>query len=692
MAAYIGPSVWVYHFLRKKRNDLVTYFVACGNECICFVIGLLVMEGEKMGNIRCLDPHVADLIAAGEVVERPGAVAKELLENAIDAGATAVTVEIERGGMRLIRVIDNGSGIAEEDAKTAFLRHATSKIRTENDLEAIGTLGFRGEALAAIAAVSRVELRTRTEQAETGCFLQIEGGVAGEVVPVGVPKGTTILVRDLFYNTPARQKFIKKDSAEGMYTYSLVQKIALSHPEISFCFIRDGKEEMRTPGDGTLSSAIYSVLGRDMALSLCKVSAIWEDCTVNGFVSRPSYCRGTRSQQHFFVNGRFVKSRLMMAALEEAYKNQSMTGKFPACVLHITVEPSTVDVNVHPTKTEVKFVKERRLFDAVYHSILNALEEQKEHPKMLFDESLHREKEMPSARSNGMDLRKKQNEAISSFVQPIKKPFAQHLMFQKGQEDWGWVADDLQIPYHHGSPRFSPSSLEEDKEAIQLSFVQEKQQEEILPMPSVSEPIHKEERTDTGKQTEELAVPFHLVGEVFDTYLIVTVGQRMLLIDKHAAHERMQFDRLKKEAYRAMSQTLLNPVVITIKEEAGGILLQHLDLLSEFGFEVETFGENSLIVRNIPFDLEPGQTEDTLLAIAETLLHGRRADPLGVRDQILRTVACKLAIKGGQKNTLEELMVVAKAVVEGKVSYCPHGRPVAIEITKQQLEKQLKRS
>ena len=248
MAAYIGPSVWVYHFLRKKRNDLVTYFVACGNECICFVIGLLVMEGEKMGNIRCLDPHVADLIAAGEVVERPGAVAKELLENAIDAGATAVTVEIERGGMRLIRVIDNGSGIAEEDAKTAFLRHATSKIRTENDLEAIGTLGFRGEALAAIAAVSRVELRTRTEQAETGCFLQIEGGVAGEVVPVGVPKGTTILVRDLFYNTPVRYKFLKKDYTEAGYIEDAVTRIALVNKNVAIKLISNGKTIIQTNG------------------------------------------------------------------------------------------------------------------------------------------------------------------------------------------------------------------------------------------------------------------------------------------------------------------------------------------------------------------------------------------------------------------------------------------------------------
>ena len=662
-----------------------------------------------MGMIQCLDPHVADLIAAGEVVERPGAVVKEWLENAIDAGATAVTVELARGGMQMIRVTDNGSGIEQEDVKTAFLRHATSKIRTEHDLEAIGTLGFRGEALAAISAVSRVTIRTRTAKAESGSALQVDGGEAGAVRPVGMPQGTTIVVRDLFYNTPARQKFVKKDAAEGAYAYSLVQKIALSHPEISICFIRDGKEEMRTPGDGVLHSAIYAVLGRDLALNLCPVHAAWEDCVVDGFVSQPSACKGTRAQQHFFVNGRFVKSRLMMAALEEAYRNQAMVGKFPACVLHIAINPADVDVNVHPTKTEVKFVRERRLFDAVHHSVLNALEAGNVPPKMQFAKPAQSsESEQPAVKNqhaSGLSAlfeadnqqerptgrAPQKAEGPLSYVQPVSD-----RMLERGQ--WGHVEDSARAPYAASKPQTDWRPGTEQREMVENSFLPPfetpvrpaETQSAETEMPSF---VEQEREVKRELQTEvHVQTPFQLVGEVFDTYLIVTVGQKMLVIDKHAAHERMHFDRLKAEGYEAMSQTLLKPIILAIREEAGSVLLDQMDLLTEFGFDVDTFGDNSLIVRAVPFDLEPSQAEDTLLELAETLLHGRRAAPQSVRDQMLRTMACKLAIKGGQKQTMQELMVVAAAVVQGQVKTCPHGRPVAIELTRQELEKQFKRS
>lgn len=647
-----------------------------------------------MRKIQCLDPHVADLIAAGEVVERPGAVVKELMENAIDAGATAMTVEIVRGGMQMVRVTDNGSGIVEEDVTTAFLRHATSKIQTENDLEAIGTLGFRGEALAAIAAVSRVELRTRTEQAETGCLLLLEGGVVGELAPIGAPKGTTIIVRNLFYNTPARQKFIKKDTAEGMYAYHIVQKIALSHPEISISFIRDGKEELHTPGDGILESAVYAVLGRDIALHLCPVHAVWEDCSIDGFVSQPSSCRGTRGQQHFFVNGRFVKSRLMMAALEEAYKNQAMVGKFPACILHITVKPSAVDVNVHPTKTEVKFVRERRLFDALYHSVLGALQEGSVHPTMEFDLKVREtEESVPPATKVPFSAQEGVGRPLPSAMQQGQTDhISPAFPSSKKEGDWNWVADGLRVPYRHEIPQ-PASRPEELVPDIQIAIPHVEQPVALSAAASPPDSVQKDVCSDPEEnQTKTEKESFRLVGEVFDTYLIVAVGQRMLVIDKHAAHERMQFDRLKVEGYRVMSQTLLKPIVFSIQGEAEGVLLQNLGLLSEFGFEVEAFGENCLIVRGIPFDLEPGQAEDTLLELAEALLQGKRVDPQGVRDQMLRTMACKMAIKGGQKNTMQELMVVAEAVVNGQVKFCPHGRPVAIEMTSQELEKQFKRS
>ena len=338
-----------------------------------------------MPHIQPLDPHVADLIAAGEVVERPASVVKELVENAIDAGATAVTVEIQHGGMTLIRVTDNGCGIAAEEAETAFLRHATSKIRSEYDLEAIGTLGFRGEALAAIAAVSRVDLLTRTAEESVGVSVELEGGVVVSREEAGCPQGATMVVRDLFYNTPARLKFMKKDSAEGAAVFAAVQRQALSHPEVSIRFLRDGRQELLTPGDGQLESAVYAVLGREMALGLRSVTGSGEEMAVSGFASLPTCCRGTRGYQHFFVNGRYVKSRTMMAALEEAYANQKMVGKFPGCVLHLTTKLNAVDVNVHPTKQEVKFGSERKVFDAVYYAVRAALEQDQTRPAAVLE-------------------------------------------------------------------------------------------------------------------------------------------------------------------------------------------------------------------------------------------------------------------------------------------------------------------
>ena len=320
-----------------------------------------------MPHIQQLEPHVADLIAAGEVVERPASVVKELMENAIDAAAATVTVEVQHGGMTLIRVTDDGCGIAAGEAETAFLRHATSKIRSEYDLEAIGTLGFRGEALAAISAVSRVELLTRAQGAQLGIALSLEGGAVVARDEAGCPQGTTMVVRDLFYNTPARLKFMKKDAAEGAACFAMVQRVALSHPEVSVKFLRDGKQELRTPGDGKLQSALYAVLGRDLALGFVPVGGSGEEMTVAGFTSLPTCCRGTRGYQHFFVNGRYVKSRTMTAAVEEAYANQKMVGKFPGCVLHLNTRLNAVDVNVHPTKQEVKFGSEKRVFDAVYY-------------------------------------------------------------------------------------------------------------------------------------------------------------------------------------------------------------------------------------------------------------------------------------------------------------------------------------
>ncbi len=645
-----------------------------------------------MPNIQVLDPHVADLIAAGEVVERPASVVKELVENAIDAGATSVTVEIQRGGMALIRVADNGSGISWEECETAFLRHATSKLRAPEDLAAIGTLGFRGEALAAISAVSRVSLFTRTQGADLGASLVVEGGQVLSKDQAGCPLGTTLVVRDLFYNTPARLKFMKRDAAEGAAVFALVQKLALSHPEVAVKFLRDGKQELLTPGDGKLKSALYAVFGRDIALGFTPVQGEGDDVTVSGFVSLPTCCRGTRANQHFFVNGRQVKSRLLMTALEKAYENQRMVGKFPSCVLRLEVKPSTVDVNVHPAKTEVKFLYERKIFDGVYYAVLSALEGEDRHPAMTLEPAPAPRRELVPAAA-----------APSTLTPPPPPPPPKTLPLA---DSVGRERSVLLRPMARAS--FSTPSAEKS------TFVHRNVENQVE---NVDNPVHNGERprpvvppppkpVQPRREPEPEQIPmttpagpvrptepaWRLAGEVLQTYLIVEQGEEVLLIDKHAAHERMHFDRMKAAGYRPMAQTLLAPVVFTPAPEEGAVLLEHLDVLERFGFSCGDFGGGALAVREIPDYLEPGQVEQTLGEIAGQLLTGDPTDPEAARDVVLHTMACKAAVKGGQRNSREELLVVARAVVTGQVKYCPHGRPVAITLTKGQLEKQFKRA
>ncbi len=642
-----------------------------------------------MPEIQVLDPHVADLIAAGEVVERPASVAKELVENAIDAGATSVTVEIQRGGMALIRVADNGCGIPWDQCETAFLRHATSKLRVSEDLAAIGTLGFRGEALAAISAVSRVELFTRTPEEALGTSLSIEGGVLLAKEQAGCPLGTTLVVRDLFYNTPARLKFMKRDAAEGAAVFALVQKLALSHPEVAVKFIRDGKQELLTPGDGKLRSALYAVFGRDIALGFTPVQGEGEEVTVTGFVSLPACCRGTRGYQHFFVNGRQVKSRLLMTALEKAYENQRMVGKFPGCVLQVKLKASAVDVNVHPAKTEVKFLSDRKVFDGVYYAVLSALNGQEEHPAMAFAPP----RETLRTTGQTLPLRDGPSRPAPSILRPVERGFS--------------PAD---TPLSPKPPEFSPKSAEKstvfhrnvEKPVENVEKPEEKGETspppsprtpppapEQLRMPSPPPPLVVERAEPAPRPQEE--TPWRLAGEVLQTYLIVERGEEVLFIDKHAAHERMHFDRMKAAGYRPMAQTLLAPVLFTPAPEEGAVLLDNLDLLRRFGFSCGDFGGGVIAVREIPDYLEPGRAEEALGEVAAKLLAGAGADPDAARDAVLHTMACKAAVKGGQKNSREELLVVARAVVSGQVKYCPHGRPVAITMTKAQLEKQFKR-
>ena len=676
-----------------------------------------------MPEIAVLDPHVADLIAAGEVVERPASAAKELIENAVDAGASIVTVEIAHGGMTFLRVTDDGSGIPAGQLKTAFLRHATSKLHSARDLEAIGTLGFRGEALAAICAVSRMEVLTCTADAPLGASLTVEGGVPGQVEEAGCPQGTTMVVRDLFYNTPARQKFLKKDAAEGAAVFAVVQKAALSHPEVSFHFIRDGKQELMTPGDGQLKSAVYAVLGRELALGFRPVQSAGEDMSVTGFVSMPACCRASRNWQFFFVNGRPVKSPLMTAAVEQAYQNQKMVGKFPGCVLHLDIRRSAVDVNVHPAKSEVKFGSERQVFSAVYHAVLSALEADRSRPQVEL-----KPRPIPGVRS----LDQVTEHQLTITPRPAAKPAGTIKPEPAGAADLRPVGAAVPsgpsqpprpaIPTRPATPpvnlRVQDSTYRPLTRVSPVSPVAvEKKPEISAPTPvspaqpaafATAEKPHVEnlepkepERpvgaaVPSGPSTEPEQpqtpedLPWRMVGEVLHTYIVVEQGDRVFFIDKHAAHERMNFDRMKAQGYDPMAQTLLSPVLCRLPAEEQEVLLSHQELLGQFGFDVDQLGD-ALAVRQAPFDVDVGDIEATLSELAQRLLTTGDADPAAARDELLHTMACKAAIKGGWKTSDQELERVARAVMSGQVKYCPHGRPVAIELTQKELEKQFKR-
>ena len=639
-----------------------------------------------MPEIQILPSHVADLIAAGEVVERPASAVKELVENAVDADASKVVVEVNHGGMTFLRVTDNGRGIPAEQLPRAFLRHATSKLRTEYDLEAIGTLGFRGEALAAISAVSRMQVLSRTEQTPMGASLALEGGIPGQVEEAGCPLGTTMVVRDLFYNTPARLKFMKKDAAEGAAVFAAVQRLALSHPEVSFQFIRDGKQELLTPGDGKLESAVYAVLGRELALGLRPVQASGEEMSVSGFVSMPACCRNSRNWQFFFVNGRFIKSRLMMAALEEAYANQRMVGKFPACVLHLRTKLNAVDVNVHPTKTEVKFGAERQVFSAVYHAVLSALEADRSRPAAVLDRPARHDTVTPNQ---------------TAFIPPAP---AIHPPVVQVRDSTYRPAPKAEPPRYTAPARPEPAPVQRPSIASAVSAPQPKPIPQVaVPVPAPAQPVPQIKvepaaapspipapaPAEPAPSMPEIA-PWRVAGEVLNTYIIVEQGDRVFFIDKHAAHERMNFDRMKAAGYTPMSQTLLVPAVCRLDPREEAALVEQLPLLEEFGFQAEDLN-GALIVRQAPDYLDVEDIPGTLSELAGKLLAGGRPDPAAARDELLHTMACKAAIKGGWKTSVSELERVAQAVMSGQVKYCPHGRPVAIELTKKELERQFKR-
>ncbi len=622
-----------------------------------------------MARIQVLDKHTAELIAAGEVVERPASVVKELVENAIDAGATSITVEIKNGGITYIGITDNGCGFVREDVPIAFLRHATSKIRTEDDLNSIGTLGFRGEALASIAAVARVELITRTEEELAGTRYVIEGGEEGEMTDVGCPRGTTICIRDLFYNVPARMKFLKKDVGEANAVAGVVDRLALSHPEISFRFIREGRDELLTPGNNDLYSCISSVLGRDFVKTLTAVDYEMGGVHVHGYVCRPEGARANRTMQHFFINGRYVKTRTAMAAIEQAYKGSVMVGKFPSCVLCIDMPPETVDANVHPAKIEVRFVNEKPVFDAVYYAVKNALQG---------------------------DNTPKQAVIPPPVVTPQKPayqtPTPAREIARRAVENVRPVTLSAPPPVRPSAP--STHKVMRDTTAAYQSFFEPSPKQTEEPKAPIQEKKAAVVSTEVPQQqtlAPEQPAPVRLIGEVLHTYIVVEWQESVYFIDKHAAHERLLYNQLRETAEVA-SQLLLAPISVSLSREEFGALSEAMTELVKAGFELEEFGGHTLLVRAVPVLLADGNIAESLREIAGGLLSGKREITTERLDWIYHSVACRAAIKAGNVSVPQELKQLAERVLyNDDIRTCPHGRPVCFALTAKEIEKQFGR-
>lgn len=620
-----------------------------------------------MPEIKVLPKEISELIAAGEVVERPASVIKELVENSIDAGADNITVEIQHGGITYMRITDNGCGIEKNDVPTAFLRHATSKIKNSGDLNAIGTLGFRGEALAAVSSVARVEMFTKPRDAAFGTHYEIEGGVEKLCEETGCPDGTTIVIRDIFFNTPARMKFLKKDVSEANAAAAVVERIALSHPEIAFKLIRDGKQALMTPGDGKINTAVYSVLGREFAGTLMEVDGGLDGIGVKGLTCKPVSCRPTRNYQFVFLNGRLVRSGTVTAAVEQAYKNSAMVGKFPGFVLYLTVPLNTVDVNVHPAKTEVRFSDERRIFDAVYSSVKNALARGDTRPEV----KLHEPVFNPFERMTTAEYKQ----------QPIMKPTVAEEIYKNRPS-----LHNAYKPQEKTVLRDANYNVSKTNNTVYIP-------ERIINPPSMAEEAPQPQRTvsvDIMRDVEDERPPITLIGEAFLTYIIVQMGESVFMIDKHAAHERILFNRLKKEQ-KTETQTLLTAVIVALTGDEYNAAISNTEALEKAGFEVEDFGNSSVRVSAVPASLTREDIPSVISELAGKLSKGKAPDSERL-DDMYHTVACKAAIKAGSRTSPLEMQKLAERVLySDDVMYCPHGRPVAFEIKRRELEKQFGR-
>ncbi|MBQ4332914.1 MAG: DNA mismatch repair endonuclease MutL [Clostridia bacterium] len=629
-----------------------------------------------MAKIQVLDKHVAELIAAGEVVERPASVVKELMENTIDAGARHVTVEIRDGGVTYIRITDDGCGIHREDVPTAFLRHATSKVRSEQDLAAIGTLGFRGEALASVAAVAKVEVITCAAGEIVGTRYVIHGGEEKILEDAGCAEGSTFIVEDLFYNIPARMKFLKKDVSEGNAVAGVVERLALSHPEIAVKFIRNGRTELQTPGDGQVLSCIHAVFGKQFASTLMPVEYEMGGVRVSGFVCKPENARPNRTMQHFFVNDRYVRTQTAMVAVERAYKGMMMAGRFPACVLYIRLPAETVDANVHPAKIEVRFINEKPVFDAVYYGVRSCLETRGSIQQITMDRVPEPKKEIAPTYASPVGTSKPVTASpVIPKAQPAQPPRRPSFL-------------DLAVDDVRPAPAYSMQDSTAAPPQKKVEAVAE-----IIDIPPVEQPVTKLPETPKApdEKPEQLAIEqapaIQLVGEVFTTYILAQMGDSLFIIDKHAAHERILYNKLKAQS-RSDQQILLSPVAVTVSREEHTALLESVKELAEAGIDLEDFGGTCVLVRSFPLILSGTDIDSTIREIAAGLTAGSHQVQSSKLDWIYHSSACRAAIKAGDASRPAELLDLAKQVLlDDSVRYCPHGRPVCVEMTRKEMEK-----
>lgn len=626
-----------------------------------------------MGKINVLDKFTAEKIAAGEVVERPASVIKELVENAIDAGATTVTVEIKDGGTTYMRVADNGSGMDKEDARTAFLRHATSKIKTDKDLEHIATLGFRGEALCSIAAVSRTELFTKQRTSDEGTHVVVEGGEEKLFESAGCPDGTTIIVKNLFFNTPARMKFLKKDSVEASAITDVCNKQALSHPDVSIRLIRDGKDVLFSPGDNTLKNAVHAVYGRDIANSTASVDYTKNGIRVFGLTGKNNLSRPNRLMQVFFINGRFVVNKTLLAAVSEAYKNELMVGRFPVCILNVEMDHALVDVNVHPGKTEVKFAFEQDVYETAYWAVKNALTE------------------IAAPREVGVFKNKE------AFKMPVTVKNTEQISFTKPKVE---VKKSAFTPYTPPKETPKPKILTENQIREEVKGFDGKLPIREIECVKVTPIVEKEEKIDFSKEIQDAiekaqatekpdtACDVRIIGQLFDTYILAEGDGEFFLMDQHAAHERIRYEEIRRSGYKTDTQLLLMPITVNLTPEEKTLALERSELLLSMGFQIEDFGTNSVVLRSLPSDCPFQEGEGLFIEILGVLAGGEPGEISAMLDKAIYTIACRSAIKAHQKLSLPELekLYAEASSLEG-ITTCPHGRPITVKLTRYQIEK-----